>query len=138
MSKPQGTMTLAFELSALKGLRSPKEVFEGARTWSKYVGVITDEPTYVVTNYTRKKRIRQDFFSGPKGKFESLKSVKYHFDTDRHVLIGTGEGDIEMANVTGWEYIHVSDAAKKAGWELGENTEQETIEMEEDRRENWP
>jgi hypothetical protein len=138
MSKPQGTMTLAFELSALKGLRSPKEVFEGARAWSKYVGVITDEPTYVVTNYTRKKRIRQDFFSGPKGKFESLKSVKYHFDTDRHVLIGTGGEDIEMANMTGWEYIHVSDAAKKAGWELGENTEQETIEMEEDRRENWP
>ena len=62
MSKSQGTMTLAFELSALKGLRSPKEVFEGARAWSKYVGVITDEPTYVVTNYTRKKRIRQDFF----------------------------------------------------------------------------
>ena len=113
-------------------------MFESARAWSKYVGVITDEPTYVVTNYTRKKRIRQDFFSGPKGKFESLKSVKYHFDTDRHVLIGTGEEDIEMANETGWEYLHISDAAEKAGWELGENTKHETIEIGEDKRENWP
>ena len=138
MSNSQGTMTLAFELSALKELTAPKEVFESARAWSKYVGVITDEPTYVVTHYTRKKRIRQDFFSGPKGKFESLKSVKYHFDTDRHVLIGTGEEDIEMANETGWEYLHISDAAEKAGWELGENTKHETIEIGEDKRENWP
>ena len=138
MSNSQGTMTLAFELSALKELTAPKEVFESARAWSKYVGVITDEPTYVVTNYTRKKRIRQDFFSGPKGKFESLKSVKYHFDTDRHVLIGTGEEDIEMANETGWEYLHISDAAEKAGWELVENTKHETIEIGEDKRENWP
>ena len=138
MSNSQGTMTLAFELSALKELTAPKEVFESARAWSKYVGVITDEPTYVVTNYTRKKRIRQDFFSGPKGKFESLKSVKYHFDTDRHVLIGTGEEDIKMAKETGWEYLHISDAAEKAGWELGENTKHETIEIGEDKRENWP
>ena len=67
MSKSQGTMTLAFELSALKELTAPKEVFESARAWSKYVGVITDEPTYVVTNYTRKKESGRIFFQGLKG-----------------------------------------------------------------------
>ena len=138
MSESQGTMTLAFELSALKELEFPKDVFEGSRAWSKYVGVITDEPTYVVTNYTRKKRIRQDFFSGPKGKFESLKSVKHHFDTDRHVLVGTEEIDKKMAEETGWEYLHISDAAEKAGWKLGENREENQIDIEEDIRENWP
>ena len=54
------------------------------------------------------------------------------------MLIGTGEEDIEMANETGWEYLHISDAAEKAGWELGENTKHETIEIGEDKRENWP
>ena len=67
MSNSQGTMTLAFELSALKELTAPKEVFESARAWSKYVGVITDEPTYVVTNYTRKKKNQARFFFRAQG-----------------------------------------------------------------------
>jgi hypothetical protein len=138
MVEPKGTMTLAFELSALKKLKSPGEAFENARSWSKYVGVVTDEPTYVVTNYTRKKRIRQDFFSGPKGKRESMKSVKQHFDTDRHVLLITDEIDEIIAEETGWECIRIEEAAEKAGWELGMDELQETIEIVEDKREDWP
>ena len=43
-----------------------------------------------------------------------------------------------MAEETGWEYLHISDAAEKAGWKLGENREENQIEIEEDIRENWP
>jgi hypothetical protein len=130
-------MTLAFELAALQSLAEPDAVFQDARRWSAYVGVVSDEPTYVVTNFTRKNRIRQDFFSGPRGKDESLASVKEQFDTERHVFLGTGEDDRELAEESGWEFLPVEDAAEKAGWELGKPDEAGATPGE-DSRDDWP
>ncbi|MFB6188106.1 MAG: hypothetical protein ABEI06_08495 [Halobacteriaceae archaeon] len=130
-------MTLAFELSALKTLAKPGEAFTEARRWSEYVGVVSDEPTYVVTNFTRKRRIRQDFFSGPKGKAESLESVKNQFDTERHVFIGTTEEDQAMADEKGWEYLDVEQAAEAADWPIGEE-KRDVTDNEPEQREDWP
>ena len=133
----EGSMTLAFELSALKALADPGEVFTDARQWSRFVGVVSDEPTYVVTNFTRKRRIRQDFFSGPKGKGESLEAVKGQFDTDRHVFIGTTDEDRALAEEYGWEFLPIEEAAAAADWALGEE-EDEADEPVEDQRDDWP
>jgi hypothetical protein len=134
-----GEMTLAFELSALRALADPGEAFADARGWSRYVGVVSEEPTYVVTNFTRKRQIRQDFFSGPKGKGESLESVGRQFDTDRHVFVGTSEDDRALADEVGWEYLPVEEAAEAAGWALAdESGEEEAAAVEEDRRDDWP
>ncbi len=130
-------MTLAFELEALKRLKRPDEVFADARSWSEYVGVVSDKPTYVVTNFTRKNRIRQDFFSGPRGKRESLENVGRQFDTDRHVFVGTDEDDREVAEDVGWEYLPLEDAAEAAGWELGDFEAEREREREE-TRDDWP
>jgi hypothetical protein len=132
-----GEMTLAFELAALQSLAEPDAVFQDARRWSAYVGVVSDEPTYVVTNFTRKHRIRQDFFSGPRGKEESLASVREQFDTERHVFVGADEDDADVAERAGWEYLPVDDAAEKAEWELGEPNEAGAV-AEEDSRDDWP
>jgi len=129
-------MTLAFELAALQELADPSAVFDGARRWSKYVGVVSEKPTYVVTNFTRKERIRQDFFSGPRGKAESLESVKEQFDTDRHVFVGTTDDDRDLADEVGWEYLDVEDAAEAAEWELGDGDEADDEETRE--RDDWP
>jgi hypothetical protein len=131
-----GEMTLAFELAALQELASPSAVFDGARRWSKYVGVVSDKPTYVVTNFTRKERIRQDFFSGPRGKAESLESVREQFDTDRHVFVGVTDEDQELAEEVDWEYLTVEDAADAAGWDLADEVEE--TEDETDQRDDWP
>ncbi|MFC4408746.1 DUF7124 domain-containing protein [Haloarchaeobius iranensis] len=131
-----GTMTLALELSALERLANPEAVFDDARRWSKYVGVVSDKPTYVVTNFTRKNRIRQDFFSGPRGKGESLESVGEQFDTDRHVFVGTTDEDAALADEVGWEYLPIEDAADAAGWETGEPETE--AESEEPVRDDWP
>ena len=135
-----GDMTLAFELSALRALADPGEAFADARGWSQYVGVVSDEPTYVVTNFTRKRRIRQDFFSGPKGKAESLESVGNQFETERHVFVGTSEEDRSIADEVGWEYLPVEEAAEAAGWPLVEpaGEDAEATAVEEDRRDDWP
>jgi hypothetical protein len=132
-----GEMTLAFELSALKELASPGGVFDDARRWSKYVGVVSDKPTYVVTNFTRKNRIRQDFFSGPKGKGESLASVRDQFDTDRHVFVGTTDDDRELAEEHGWEYLDVEEAAEAAEWKLVTHVDETETETD-DQRDDWP
>ena len=133
-----GEMTLAFELSALKALSEPGTVFDDARRWSRYVGVVSDEPTYVVTNFTRKNRIRQDFFSGPKGKGESLESVREQFDTDRHVFVGTTDDDRELAEDREWEFLDVTDAAESAEWELAGEEDDDVAVAEEDQRDDWP
>jgi len=97
MDGGSGDMTLAFDLGALKELAYPDSVFTDARQWSEYVGVVSEQPTYVVTNFTRKHRIRQDFFSGPRGREESLENVREQFDTDRYVFVGSGEADADLA-----------------------------------------
>jgi hypothetical protein len=136
MDGGSGDMTLAFDLDALKELARPDAVFSDARQWSEYVGVISEKPTYVVTNFTRKHRIRQDFFSGPRGREESLENVKDQFGTDRHVYVGTSDEDADVAEAAGWEYLAVEDAAEAAGWELGDADE--TAEVEENTRDDWP
>ncbi|WP_293031709.1 hypothetical protein [Natronococcus sp.] len=130
-------MTLAFELEALKALASPESVFEDARGWSEYIGVVSEKPTYVVTNYTRKNRIRQDFFSGPRGKSESLEAVKDQFDTDRYVFIGDDEADEELAEEVGWEYLPVEDAADAADWVVATDVEDDEEDAE-PVRDDWP
>jgi hypothetical protein len=130
-------MTLAFELEALKRLARPEGVFSDARTWSEYVGVVSDKPTYVVTNFTRKKRIRQDFFSGPRGREDSLENVKQQFDTERHVFIGVDDEDATLAERVDWEFLPIEQAAEAAGWELGDPDATDDG-GDETEREDWP
>jgi hypothetical protein len=135
-----GEMTLAFDLGALQELAKPDAVFTDARQWSEYVGVISEKPTYVVTNFTRKHRIRQDFFSGPRGREESLANVKEQFGTDRYVYVGTADGDRELADAAGWEYLGVEEAAEAAGWDLGEPDppDAQVTDAEDGGRDDWP
>jgi len=129
-------MTLAFELSALKALADPNAVFNNARQWTEYVGVVSEKPTYVVTNFTRKHRVRQDFFSGPRGVEESLENIKSQFDTDRHVFVGVDEDDEAVADATGWEFLDVEDAATAAGWTVG--SAEESTPADAQTRDDWP
>jgi len=138
MDGGSGDMTLAFDLDALKQLAYPDSVFNDARQWSEYVGVISEQPTYVVTNFTRKHRIRQDFFSGPRGREESLENVREQFDTDRHVFVGADDEDADLAEAAGWEYLPVTQAAEAADWDLGEPETPDTATDEDEQRDDWP
>lgn len=137
MDGGSGEMTLAFELAALQSLADPGAVVTDARQWTEYVGVVSEKPTYVVTNFTRKHRVRQDFFSGPRGVAESLDNVADQFDTPRHVFIGTSETDATIAEEAGWEYLPLEEAADAADWELAaESVDEDHFEGE--TRDDWP
>jgi hypothetical protein len=130
-------MTLAFDLAALEALAYPDRVFQDARQWTEYAGVVSEQPTYVVTNFTRKHRIRQDFFSGPRSRAESLENVKTQFGTERHVFVGTNDEDAELAESVGWECLDVEDAAAAADWQLGEPADPD-VEAPDEERDDWP
>jgi hypothetical protein len=125
-----GDMTLAFDLSALKTLANPGDAVTDARQWTSYVGVVSDAPTYEITNFTRQHRIRQDFFSGPQDRTESLAQIRDQFDTERYVLVAGRDGETADAAThpgnngsdapSGWEVLAVADAADAAGWSLGD------------------
>jgi hypothetical protein len=132
-----GDMTLAFELAALKELAQPDSVFTDARQWSEYVGVVSEDPTYVVTNFCRKHRIRQDFFSGPRTREESLENVKAQFSTDRYVFISPDGDDAALADAADWEFLPLEDAAEAAEWTLGEPETPDAL-PEEEQRDDWP
>ncbi|MFW5956071.1 MAG: DUF7124 domain-containing protein [Halorhabdus sp.] len=136
-SDADGELTLAFDLSALQRLAHPDAVFSDARLWSKYVGIVSEKPTYIVTNFARKHRIRQDFFSGPRGREESLENVMAQFETPRYVYVGADEAAAEIAADAGWEYLDVEDAAEAAEWELGE-PETPAQAQQDSNREDWP
>lgn len=118
MAETEGTMTLAFDLAALERLRDPEGVIHDAREWSSYIGIVSDKPTFAVTKFAREHRIRQDFFSGPRGREESLEQIRGQFETDRHVFVGAIDEDGELADRVDWEYLPVEEAAEAAGWEL--------------------
>jgi hypothetical protein len=136
MNGGNSDMTLAFELEALKQLQNPDSVFTDARQWTEYVGVISEKPTYVVTNFTRKHRIRQDFFSGPRTREESLVTIKGQFESDRHVFVGTTDEDEQLAEDAEWEYVDVEAAAQAADWGL--SLEEATPDIEEESHDDWP
>jgi hypothetical protein len=130
-------MTLAFDLAALQTLAYPDRVFQDARQWTEYVGVVSEEPTYVVTNFTRKHRIRQDFFSGPRSRAESLENVQNQFNTERHVFVGVDDEDEALAEDVGWEFLDIEDAAAAADWQTGEPADSDVTTPDEDR-DDWP
>lgn len=138
MDTGSSEMTLAFELGALKELADPNAVVDDARRWTEYIGVVSEKPTYVVTNFTRKHRIRQDFFSGPRGVAESLGNVKSQFDTDRHVFVGTTEEAADIAEEVGWEFLPLGEAAEAAGWELAGEGQSVEDPFDDDGRDDWP
>jgi hypothetical protein len=132
-----GDMTLAFELEALQSVADPGAVITDARQWTEYVGVVSEKPTYVVTNFTRKHRVRQDFFSGPRGVGESLENVAEQFDTERHVFVGSSDDDKAIAEAADWEYLPVTEAAEAAEWELATDGADEEL-FEDETRDDWP
>ncbi len=112
-------MTLAFELDAFKRLLT-------RTSCSTTHGSGRSTSAWSATAHVRRHQlhpetpVRQDFFSGPRGREESLEDVKEQFDTDRHVFVGADDEDADLAETAGWEYLPVTQAAEAADWDLGE------------------
>lgn len=116
----EGEMTLAFDIAALDEFANPQAVFADARQWSRYVGVVGDDPRAVSACVDR-HGLQQDYEIGTLEPYAVLSKLKWEADTDRYVFVGSTEEDRELADYTGWEYVPVRQAAENAGWTLEED-----------------
>lgn len=110
-------LALAFALAAAERLAAPEDAFADARRWSRYVGIVSDDPR-AADRYARERDLPQDFFTGERGKGDSLAIVRRQYAADRYVFLGTTDGDRRLADSIGWEYYPVEEAAARAEWEL--------------------
>lgn len=133
------SLTLAFELAALRRLSDPEAAVASAREWSANVGVVTDRPPHVLTKFTRDNYIRNDFEPATEPAAETLQHLLAHFDTDRFVFVAaTADGAPD-----GWEYQSLREAASEAGWEITPDPDAESEASRRERssgraRDDWP
>jgi hypothetical protein len=129
-------LTLAFDLEALKRLSEPAVAFEDARRWSENLGIVSDQPPYVLTKFTREHGLRNDFPPEPAPAVETLDHMRTHHDTERYVYVVP---DDATTTPEGWERLPVSEAAERADWALAPDDSAEVAEPAvEDEDSDWP
>lgn len=119
-SSSHETVTLAFELAAIRQFADPRAVLKDARRWTESIGIVGDEPTPVIRKFGREHGYRLDFFSGSRTERESLETIvnQPEHAADRFVLVAADEELSEYAEGLGWEYLTSEEAAETAGWPL--------------------
>ena len=114
---PDGAMTLVLELSAARRLAEPTAAFDDARRWSRYVGIVSNDPDAVAA-FVREHDLEPDVGPAGRDKWLAMSEIRASTGTPRHVFVGTSTDDRRLADHVGWEYLPLSEAAEKAGWEL--------------------
>ncbi len=129
-------LTLAFDLEALRAFSEPAVAFEDARRWSENLGIVSDQPPYVLTKFTREHALRNDFPPEPAPAVETLDHMRTHHDTDRYVYVVP---DDVTTTPDGWERLPASEAAERADWELAPDDSVDVAEpVIEDEDSDWP
>jgi hypothetical protein len=132
------SLTLAFDLEALRRVADPAAVVADAKRWSEQVGVVTDRPPHVLTKFTREHGIQQAFSPEPEPAVETLEHMRRHFETARHVHVGTSRDHAQRAETAGWEFLGIEDAARAADWELSTEPEPAESSRVDTSTDDWP
>jgi len=112
-----GEMTLVFTLAAVERFADPATVFEEAREWSRYVGIVAND-TDAVASFVATHEVRPDFDQGEADKWLAIEEIGAATATPRHVFVGTTVEDRRIADHLGWEYRRPDEVAEKADWTL--------------------
>ncbi len=119
-AKEPDKMTMAMTYKAAHYVTDPGVVFADAGQWADWLGIVGEVSTPVIRKFQRDNRIELDFFggseAGPEARLEDIDRESM-FYADRMVLVGTG-ADEWIADEAGWEFVSITTAAEKAGWEL--------------------
>jgi len=113
------TMTLAFELAALRRAHDPQSVVVDARRWAGDVGLVTTDRRSARA-FSAENLVRRDFQVKPI--IPDLQRLHNRVDSGRYVLIGDAPDRPEYVPPKRWEYLSLERAAGAAGWSI-ENTE---------------
>jgi hypothetical protein len=116
---PPSDLTLAFSIQALEKLARPNRAIDDAEMWTRHIGIVSSEPSFVERRRVREAGHQQDFLSGPRTIEEALLALGNHFETERYVFVGTDEVRGLAKSVPDWTFQSVTDAAADADWRLG-------------------
>ena len=113
-------VTVAFELAAIDSLLDPHLVYDQTQGWAAHVGIVSDQPTHVITDFARRHQLDIGFHSGPRDVLASLARIRAQPElaADRYVLIGTDAVDADRARELGWAFLPLHHAAQSVGWRL--------------------
>lgn len=114
------SITVAFSLSSLERLADPTGVIAGVSRWSDNVGIVTDHPHAVLTDFIYEHQLTPDFTSGPRTLEDALDGSMKMLPADRTIFIGTTDDHETVAEDVGWEYLPIEKAAVEAEWELSD------------------
>ena len=116
-------MTLALTYEAAKALANPSAAFADAKRWADWIGVVGSVPAHTLNKFQRDNHIDLDFFNGagmePAERLADI-DERSMFYAERLVVVGL-EDQRALAERAGWEFITLSEAAEKAGWDHGES-----------------
>lgn len=110
-------VTLAFSLSAIERLEDPKAVFADAEEWSRSIGIIDDDAARI-ERIVAEYELQQDFDMEGRDKWFALEEICETTSTPRHVYVGAGDADMRVSTLFCWEYVSVTEAAEKSGWNV--------------------
>lgn len=113
-------MTIAFTYEAAKRFSKPQHVFEDARRWADWIGIIGYTEAHVLNTFQRRNHLDLDFFNGTgTGPGERLAEINEQsmFFAERMVVVGC-DNEIEIAETANWEFVPLQEATTKADWEL--------------------
>jgi hypothetical protein len=114
-------MTMAITYNAVRQLADPSLALAQAREWADWIGIVGDVPAHTINKFQRENRIDADFFNGSgTDPGERLAEIDHNsmFFAERLVVVGVAGEDEPIASTADWEFVSLSEAAKKAGWEL--------------------
>ncbi|MFB6101440.1 MAG: hypothetical protein ABEJ73_02630 [Haloplanus sp.] len=116
-------MTMALTYRAAKRLATPSAAFADAGTWADWIGIVGRVETPIIHRFQREHGVDADFFSGTgTGPGERLAEIgpRSMFYAERMVVVGVAGEDERVAAAADWEFVPLTEAAEKAGWELSE------------------
>lgn len=119
----RGEMTLVFALPAIERFADPAAVFESAREWSRYIGVV-DNDAEAVGRFVDRHGLRPDFGPGDADKWLAMENIGESTHTPRHVFVGATVEDRRIADHLGWEFRDPETVAEKAGWDLADGSDE--------------
>ena len=114
-------MTMALTYEAATRLAHPATAFAEAGRWADWVGIVGDVGAPVINKFQRDNGVDADFFNGSgTGPGERLAEIdrRSMFFAERMVVVGVEGRDEPIARAADWEFVPLSRAAEKAGWEL--------------------
>lgn len=113
-------MTMALTLAAVRQLANPGAAVCDATDWADWIGLVGNVSVEQLDRHCDEFSIDPDFINAtgtdPAERLSGIERGSM-FHAQRLVVVGTRD-EQSLATDVGWEFVSITEAASKAGWDL--------------------